>query len=49
MSGHLHCWLRVADGRWTGQVCVPVRSANGRTGMDMWLWVDAANVAPRSM
>lgn len=49
MHGYLHCWLRVADGRWIGQVCVPVRSANRSSCMDLWLWVDAANVAPRSM
>lgn len=49
MSGRLHSWLRVADGRWLGQVCVPVRSANGGSGMDLWLWVDAANLAPRPM
>jgi hypothetical protein len=36
MPGTLHSWLRVAaDGRWLAQVCVPVRSANGRGHLDL--------------
>lgn len=49
MPGELHCWLRIADGRWLGQVCVPARSANRQAHLDLWLWVDASNIAPRSM
>lgn len=29
------------DGRWLAQVCVPARSANGGSELDLWLWVDA--------
>lgn len=47
MSGALHSWLRVADGRWLAQVCVPVRSANGHSHIDLWLWVEASCVTPR--
>ena len=47
MPGALHSWLRVAaDGRWLAQVCVPVRSANGRGRLDLWLWVESAHVTP---
>ena len=47
MPGTLHSWLRVAtDGRWLAQVCVPVRSANGRGRLDLWLWVESAHVTP---
>ncbi|NKS55637.1 hypothetical protein GS500_23735 [Rhodococcus hoagii] len=38
--------MRVADGRWLAQVCIPARSANGRSELDLWLWVDAAHVNP---
>lgn len=44
--GTLHSWLRVRDGRWLAQVCVPVRSANGHSGLDLWLWVEASCVSP---
>ncbi len=37
------------DGRWLAQVCVPARSANGRSELDLWLWVDAAHVTPRAV
>lgn len=48
MPGALHSWLRVAaDGRWLAQVCVSVRSANGRGHLDLWLWVEAAHVTPQ--
>ena len=46
MPGALHAWLRVADGRWLAQVCVPARSANGYSGLDLWLWVDSLLVTP---
>ncbi|MGV9747870.1 hypothetical protein ACWDTG_23620 [Rhodococcus zopfii] len=46
MPGALHAWLRVADGRWLAQVCVPARSANGYSGLDLWLWVDSLFVTP---
>ncbi|NKR53091.1 hypothetical protein GS481_02835 [Rhodococcus hoagii] len=45
MSGTLYHWLRVADGRWLAQVCVPVASANGHSRLDLWLWVDAGTVS----
>ncbi|MDH6288208.1 hypothetical protein M2275_003114 [Rhodococcus opacus] len=49
MCGTLHSWLRVAaDGRWLAQVCVPVRSANGRGHLDLWLWVESANITPQT-
>lgn len=48
MDGTLHCWLRAASGRWLAQVCVPARSANGRSRIDLWLWVEASCVAPIS-
>ncbi|WP_458682720.1 hypothetical protein [Prescottella equi] len=47
MPATLHNWLRVASGRWVAQVCVPASSANGRSSLDLWLWVDAAAVRPR--
>ncbi|MDH6285101.1 hypothetical protein [Prescottella agglutinans] len=47
MSGTLHNWLKLADGRWIGQVCIPATSANGRSSLDLWLWVEAASVKPR--
>lgn len=49
MPGSLSCWLRVADGRWLAQVCVPARSANRHGELDLWLWVDAAHVTRRTM
>lgn len=49
IPGTLSCWLRVADGRWLAQVCVPARSANGCSELDLWLWVDAAHVTPRTV
>lgn len=46
MPAALHAWLRVSDGRWLAQVCVPARSANGRSGLELWLWVEASCVSP---
>ncbi|WP_072814956.1 hypothetical protein [Rhodococcus zopfii] len=45
MPAALHAWLRAADGRWLAQICVPVRSANGYSGLDLWLWVDSLFVS----
>ncbi|WP_430336036.1 hypothetical protein [Rhodococcus sp. ACT016] len=47
MHGTLHNWLRVADGRWLAQVCIPATAANGRSSLDLWLWVDATFVQPQ--
>lgn len=47
MLGTLHNWLKVADGRRLAQVCIPAASTNGRSGLDLWLWVDAPCVQPR--
>ncbi|NKR30070.1 hypothetical protein GS966_25730 [Rhodococcus hoagii] len=44
MCATLCSWLRVADGRWLAQVCVPAASVNGHSRLDLWLWVDASNV-----
>jgi hypothetical protein len=47
MPGTLHAWLRATDGRWLAQVCVPASSANGCSQLDLWLWVESANVTPQ--
>ncbi|NKS56156.1 hypothetical protein GS504_01935 [Rhodococcus hoagii] len=47
MIATLHNWLKLADGRWLAQVCIPASSANGCSSLDLWLWVDAAAVTPR--
>ncbi|WP_213578503.1 hypothetical protein [Rhodococcus sp. USK13] len=47
MPGTLHAWLRIADGRWLAQVCVPASSANGCSQLDLWLWVESANLTRR--
>ncbi|TCN53459.1 hypothetical protein EV641_106103 [Rhodococcus sp. SMB37] len=46
MPADLWAWLRVADGRWLAQVYLPVRSANGLSSTDLWLWVESSYVVP---
>lgn len=46
MHATLHSWIRVCDGRWIAQICLPVRTAGDRTGADLWLWVDSSFVSP---
>lgn len=46
MRATLHAWLRVCDGRWLAQVRLPVRSSNGRSSAELWLWVDSVFVFP---
>ena len=46
MRASLHAWIRVCDGRWLAQVRLPVRSSSGRSGAELWLWVDSVFVFP---
>ena len=48
MHATLHTWLRAANGRWIAQVCIPATSPNGRSSLDLWLWVDSTSVVPAS-
>ncbi|MBM4569124.1 hypothetical protein GS489_01050 [Rhodococcus hoagii] len=46
MLATLHCWLRLSDGRWVAQVCLPASSVNRHSSLDLWLWVEAAALRP---
>ncbi|MDH6285075.1 hypothetical protein [Prescottella agglutinans] len=47
MFATLHSWLRVANGKWIAQVCIPATAPNERSSVDLWRWVDGASVQPR--
>lgn len=48
MDGELHAWVRLTDGQWLGCVRVSAETGDGRTGLDLWLWVtaDAVHLRP---
>lgn len=45
MHAELFAWVKLTDGQWLACVCVPARSGDGRTGLDLWLWVTADAVS----
>lgn len=41
MPGKLHAWARLVDGQWLACIEIRVINGDGKTGLDMWLWVTA--------
>ncbi|WP_336882771.1 hypothetical protein [Rhodococcus globerulus] len=41
MPGKLHAWARLIDGQWLACIEIRVTTGDGKTGLDMWLWVTA--------
>ncbi|MEA1798283.1 MULTISPECIES: hypothetical protein [Rhodococcus] len=39
MPGKLYAWVLLSDGQWLGCVKIHALTGDGRTGLDLWLWV----------
>lgn len=39
MPGELYAWALLSDGQWLGCVKIHALTGDGRTGLNLWLWV----------